>query len=154
MRRTAIADKNPAAFLHHLTRLQASARDADERVARRDDATRVLVEEYRVPTIHFNRKGARVKPCAIQNVVGSMQVGKGANKIVGQPLTLQPRPGPGGVKLAKVSSLMELMGKLKVMKDAEDRLDDLHWITPRLPEACQSDLIPLGRPTPRDRSLY
>ena len=39
---------------------------------------------------------------------------------------LEPGPWPCRVNAAEVSALLEFAGKLKVMEDAEDGLDDLH----------------------------
>ena len=55
-----------------------------------------------------------------------MDQGEGADKLAGQALAPEPRPGPGGVDAAQMVAAVELVRELEVVVDAEDGLGDLH----------------------------
>jgi len=69
---------------------------------------------------------------ALHEDFGSVDPREGLYDFVGKAFALEARPGPGGVDALEMASAVKLAGEFKVMKDTEDRLNDLHSAGGRL----------------------
>ena len=90
----------------------------------------------RRPTVEAAFQRGGVEAGAAQQGVGGVDEGKGADKLAGQALAPEPRPGPGGVDAAQVVAGVELVREFEVVVDAEDGLSDLHGFYRMLAEVA------------------